>query len=167
MDTSHDLQAALTAFMQRRLADWHGLPPQARIDEARRILGLSAAAEGRGSVGSARHAAQWQSLDDRPLVLWARANELVLLEFEGPFDDLDALAALGAPAARLDVNWGVAPLPEGEWVYPERGLAVLVSPQGQALRLFGFAPMPLAAYQRDLRRNPKPRPMPAPRKAKP
>ncbi|WP_372529055.1 hypothetical protein [Piscinibacter sp.] len=169
MGTAHstDLQAALTAFMQRRLADFAGLPPNARIDEARRVLGLGADDEGRGSVGSARHEAQWQSLDEQPLVLWHRAKELVLLDFEGPFDDLDVLGPLGAPAARLDVNWGMASLPEGEWVYPERGVAVVVSPQGLALRLIGFAPVSLEAYQRDLRRNPKPRPMPAPKKVKP
>ncbi|HJW10891.1 MAG TPA: hypothetical protein VJ598_03835, partial [Albitalea sp.] len=90
-----------------------------------------------------------------------------LLDFDEPFDEPDVLTTLGAPAARLDVNWGVAPLPAGEWVYPARGLAVVVSPQGKALRLIGFVPTSLDAYERDLRRNPKPSPMPAPRKATP
>ncbi|HJV95241.1 MAG TPA: hypothetical protein VJ608_04355 [Albitalea sp.] len=167
MSASYDLHSALGAFMQRRLADWVGLPPRSRMDEARQVLALAAQDDGRGSVGSAHHEAQWQSLDDRPLVLWHRGDELVLLDFDEPFDEPDVLATLGAPAARLDVNWGVAPLPAGEWVYPERGLAVVVSPQGRALRLIGFAPTSLAAYERDLRRNPKPSPMPAPRKGTP
>lgn len=155
------LQDVLRAFVDRRLDDWAGLPAHASIHEARKALGLPVESEGRAHLGMPGASADRQSLDDRPLVVFFRGSELVLLDYEGPFTDVDLMQMWGEPPHKLNAAWGVATMPHGEWVYPDRGLAAIVSSSGQTLRLFGFAPTSLDHYERMVRRNLGTRPRPS------
>jgi hypothetical protein len=150
----------LRAFAGARIDAWAGVPPGTSIEAARACFGLTEGFEGWGWLGRAGHRASWESLDDRPLVLWHRKSELVLLDFEGPFDHVRNTGDLASPEARLDVHSGMATLRDAEWVYPVRGLAIVFTRDtGVALRLIGFASMTLDDYVAHVRHNPTPRPV--------
>jgi hypothetical protein len=92
---------------------------------------------------------------EEPVRGWFDAGQLVLLdvEYPAPPEGWQALVrALGEPAAKLDFAWHIHSLPGAEWVYAERGLAVVVKPDpGLILRVALFAPTTVEHYQRELR----------------
>ncbi len=90
------------------------------------------------------------------LTAWFLGPTLVLVEAALPslaHPVADLLADLGDPEARLDDRWGVMTVAGGTRVYPGRGIAVFVGPEGQALRVSLFAPVTLDAYIDRLRRH--------------
>lgn len=135
-----DCARALRAFAALDLAAWEGLPDACPVAVAHEIFALGDAIDGRGRLGSDRQPASYQSLTDRPLRLWEREGFVVLLDFEGPFDSIDVSRLPGAPAKKLSVEWGYGTLPDGEWLYPTRGLAAIVLPAGEVAHLLGFSP---------------------------
>ena len=82
-------------------------------------------------------------------------NELVLFdgmnpELPGGFQRL--FDELGAPAARSDWFHGTLEIPNGEWVYPERGITVFLnSSADKALHIAVYHPTHLENYFRTLR----------------
>lgn len=156
--SAHSLDQALTAFVGRRYAEWHGLPAGSTMAAARRLLGLAASFDGTGALGALSEPAQFQSLPGSSVVLWSRDDALVLVEDTGPFDP--PVMALDSPESRLPAHVGAARLATGEWLYSRRGLALVVSSEGHVLRAAGYAPMPDRNYSQALRRDAEPRPMP-------
>lgn len=159
--SAHALERALSAFVGRRYSEWHGLPAGSTMAAARRLLGLAPSFDGTGTLGALSAPAQFQSLSGSPVVLWGRDDALVLVEDAGPFDP--PVTALDSPESRLPVHVGTASLPTGEWIYAQRGLALVVSSEGHVLRAAGFAPMPDRGYATALRRDYETRPLPRPR----
>jgi hypothetical protein len=149
--TPNVFDTALRAFAALDLEAWHGLPERCPVHEARRVFGLDDAIEGRATLGAKGKPASFQSLDDRPLRIWQRGGAVVLLDYEGPFEALHLDRLLGPPARRNAAHWGYAVLPEGEWLYPQRGLAAIVLPTGVIARLFGFAPVADERFAETLR----------------
>lgn len=152
---------SLRTFAELNLADWHGLPGACPVAVAQRTFALGQAIDGRGSLGSERRSASYQSLNDRPLRLWQRDGDVVLLEFEGPFDDIDLTRLLGVPSRKQSIEWGYGSLPDGEWFFPTRGLAAIVLPSGKVAHLIGFAPTSSEQYAKMLRPDMANRPKPA------
>ncbi len=146
-----DPVAVLRAFADRNLAAWYGLPADCPASAARRAFALGEECDGRGPLGSQRLAAEYHALDDRPLRIWRRAASVVLLDFQGPFDDIDLVRLFGAPSHKTAIRWGYAALPDGEWLYPQRGLAAIVVAGGKVAHLLGFAPTTAERYAEVLR----------------
>jgi hypothetical protein len=151
--TCHD---ALRQIVTLDLAAWDGLPAcsLAEIEPLWRVGGdpreLSLGAEGA--------TAQAFDLGERWARVWSRDGDVVLVDLEGPLDA--DVAALGEPEARLTAHSGVAAYPEGELVFPQRGLAVGVSPSGTVLYVAFFAPVTLGEYSASLRVARAERPLP-------
>ncbi|MDH3600590.1 MAG: hypothetical protein OEU26_13220 [Candidatus Tectomicrobia bacterium] len=86
-----------------------------------------------------------------------RDNELVL--FDGMTPDLLGGFArlrddLGGPAARLDWFYGTLEIPNGEWVYPERGITIFLNTStDKALHIAVYQRTDLDNYVSTLRPN--------------
>jgi hypothetical protein len=83
--------------------------------------------------------------------VWLDGERVVMLDalLRGRPADLKALTVkLGAPAAKLDGVFSGVPMLQGEWIYPERGLALLVNPKtGIPLRVMAYPRATLAEYR--------------------
>jgi hypothetical protein len=109
------------------------------------------------TLGTAREEAELVNLVD-PLPgasarAWLRNGRVVLVEVSWRRrPPLDALADLGEPDERGDVDAGLDHLVGGEWLFPGRGLTAVVDPEGGHIRhLLGFAPTTAERYRRMLR----------------
>jgi hypothetical protein len=150
---------AFEAFARREFGAWEGLPAGCGL------AGLRAAAERvdeepvAGRLGSPTRQVQYHAvaLGDSagPARAWVSGGAVVLLDSELPSVPGGAAQLereLGPPAVRRAARWDVLELPEGEWVWPDRGVAALVGGEGmRVLRLLVFSPAPLAAYDERLR----------------
>lgn len=154
--TTNECQTALTSFARKELANARGLPPRCSPDEVAAVL-------------SPRGSPTEGTLGDRTLVLrhyhasaykepvrgWFDGDRLVLIdvEYPEPSEGWQAfVTALGEPTAKLDFAWHIHTLPGAEWVYAERGIAVVVKPDpGLILRLALFSPTSADRYERELR----------------
>lgn len=90
----------------------------------------------------------------RPMASF-RDNKLIL--FDGMNPELkDGFAPLyndfGEPAARLDWHYGTLAIPNGEWIYPERGITVFLNTTAdKVLHIALYQATNLREYQRALR----------------
>lgn len=130
--------------------EWHGLP------EELALRGADGDAAGVSMLGSAFEPADVVSLDTPPSATGARAwlrNGFVVLvdvaleseRLVSPVPDF-----LGEPVRRLDVTYGLLHLPSGEWVYPTRGLALVVA-YDHVRHAMGFGACSEDEYERRLR----------------
>jgi hypothetical protein len=149
-DDERMLSAAFADFVALDLGRWRGLP-EAPLERWVAALRLEDEDLGRGVLGSARHLARWRPAEGADLRVWHRDGSVVLLELEPADKKLDLERLLGAPEARLATHAGFARLPQGECVWPARGLAAVVPEPGVVLRVLGFAACGLDEYLRDLR----------------
>ncbi|MBE9183027.1 hypothetical protein IQ268_31320 [Oculatella sp. LEGE 06141] len=151
-------EAALHQLAEQDWSHWQGLPP-CTVSTVTQVFPLASDAIGLGRVGE--QTAHFQMLRvpgyAQPVRLWFTGNEQVLLlDVAYPFSSgLDALLAQwGEPDARLDARWNVVTLPQGEWVYAQRGLALWINPENQVLlHMAAFTPTSLRQYSRLLRLN--------------
>jgi hypothetical protein len=145
-------------------AAWHGLPRPAPYASLERRFPRLVEQEARVLLGSENVEARYrvhtgERYPQNLTVAYLPAGDVVLVEAELPRlaqPVPEVLAALGEPAARLDVTWGVLTVPDGLLVWPERGLALAVGPEGQALRLSLFETMEVDTYLRTRHRTPAP-----------
>jgi hypothetical protein len=149
--TCEDARRAIEA---RKFVGWRGLPAGCSPAD---LFGIAADDEwGTRRLGG--QSAQQRLLDvagyHRPL-LTVRDGVVVL--FDGAYPELDggweALHAdLGDPVSRLDYQDGTIVVAAGEWVYPDRGIAVyLSSDASKVYHVAVFAPTTLETYQDRLR----------------
>jgi hypothetical protein len=62
------------------------------------------------------------------------------------------LRALGEPTDRIDAFFRNQQLPQADWIYADRGLALCVNPDTRLIaRLQAYPPCPLAIYRQRLR----------------
>lgn len=148
---------ALTAFVERRLAEWTGLPPGCRLDDLTASAPLANEGIGSGVVGGRplQYRMVVASGYPRPVRAWLDGDALVILDAEYPDPTgrlVTEIERLGEPEARLDTTWEVLELRGAEWVYPSRGIAAFVNPDNRiVLRLVGFGPTTLPDYLGRLR----------------
>ncbi|MBN2535251.1 MAG: hypothetical protein JXB88_20395 [Spirochaetales bacterium] len=72
------------------------------------------------------------------LCAWFRENELILIEAKSPqFTDLktqkDLIAAFGNPVAKLSYSQEFLLQPEGEWIYPGKGISLFLDDTKQKI----------------------------------
>ena len=151
-------QAAFAAYARRDFAAWTGLAAGCDLDDLRAAGAHVDPEPVAGRLGSPVRSAPFYAVvlgeAAGPARAWVADETVELLDTELPAvpGGAAALAALGPPAVRRAARWDVIELDDGEWVWPERGLAALVGGDGtHVLRLLAFVPAPLPAYDERLR----------------
>jgi hypothetical protein len=155
---------AISQLLKKDLASWHGLPPHCALDalaalefgeeETSAVLGEARAPATYRRARAAGYAETW--------TIWLRGEMLVRISVRLPaLPDVPGLQrALGAPEAKLDA-WRATVAersPEAEWVWPARGLAlVMSSDRSNVMELVAFPPTTLDDYRAQLRFDDAPR----------
>jgi hypothetical protein len=147
--TGTDLAAVVDALASAGPVGWSGLPAGLRAapdDETFEVV-----------LGSEREEADLLQLPDAAdgcaARAWLRGGVVVLVEISRSTGAAARPPDGGErPEARDDVVDGLVLVRAGEWIYPQRGLAVVTNQDGSAARrLFGFVPTTLDVYRRLLR----------------
>jgi hypothetical protein len=160
-DACHD---AISQLLKKELASWHGLPPHCALDalaalelgedETSAVLGEARAPATFRRARAASYGETW--------TIWLRGGNLVRISVRLPaLSDVPGLTrALGAPEGRLDA-WRATVAersPEAEWVWPARGLALVMSTdRSNVMELVVFSPTTLEEYRARLRFDDAPR----------
>ncbi|HET9624567.1 MAG TPA: hypothetical protein VFP84_24530 [Kofleriaceae bacterium] len=157
---------AVTQLTAKQLATWHGLPARCTLDDLRHAgveLGddETAATLGEAAEPATYRKAKLTGYAEYPMI-WLRDAVIVQLSVDTPdLADLPRLlATLGPPTAKLDAWARTTPtkIPEAEWVWPARGLALrLSSDRKLPMQLIVFAPTTLEHYRAALRYAEPPR----------
>ena len=153
--------AAIRNLADGKIADAH-LPPNCTVaDASRAIDALEKAWDATGSLGADRTQVRWRAVDtgiagDR-LRLWHDGEHVLAVEIEGPrpVGGWNALRnALGTPDAKLAYWDDVVESRDGQWVYPERGMAVFTTlADTEIARVMAFPPTTIATYRARLARG--------------
>src|SRR5271166_1633336 len=121
-------QEALGRFAEQHFEHWAGLPTDCSSAEVLARFGQLNDGVGRGMLGS--EVAQFMMVlvpaYPEPVRVWYRAEHIVLLDTAYPDFLAGTVVALGEPAVRLDYYWKRLLIPNGQWVYPSRGLALYI-----------------------------------------
>jgi hypothetical protein len=151
---------AIRQISARDLATWTGLPA-CSVDELVKAFPPAAEGERRTILGSDLVAVATRMLRApgyaEPLEVSAAGTRVVRIdairpELVGTAESLTH--ALGEPAAKLPYYNDVIRLPDAEWVWPSRGLALYLNRDHRfVLRFALFAATDLATYQRTLEPN--------------
>lgn len=157
-------QRAIAALQQGRWQDWHGLPPDCTLAGLDALFGGSTVLDIETLLGQERIDCSRSSLNEAPIIVWHRGQDVLLIEC----DLLQAPAAAPSPSDatihRLDLWWGAAHLAGGEWLMPDRGLALTVTSDDKVVACLGFAPTSVDGYIAKLRpERTMPVPPPVPR----
>ena len=146
-------QEALTLLESGRFELWQGLPANCSIADMHRRWGPFDDSLVPGLLG--QEAAEFtvvpvSGYDSEPRV-WVRDEHIVLIDIEYPELTAVQLTQLGQPAARLDTYWHQLLLRQAHWVYPERGLSLLVNPgNNELLHLTLFTPTTVQTFEATL-----------------
>jgi hypothetical protein len=162
--------AVVRQLISKELGSWHGLPSGCTLADLR-TAGLEIGETepvrtlGEAQVQASYRNARTAAFSENPQV-WLRDGAVVRISVEHPgLPELPALlGALGAPEAKLDAWAATVPkrIPESEWVWPSRGIALVISGgEPPAEQLIVFAPTTLAQYRAQLRYDVAPREFPA------
>ncbi len=153
-----DSETAWRAVARADFTQWHGLAVPAPYAEFERQFPRLYEQESRVLLGRDHIEARYRIHDGQryPQHLWVAYVDADVVLIEAQLPDLaqpvpDLTGTLGEPQARLDTQWGVLRIPGGLRVYPERGLALAIGPEGQVLRIELFAAGDLDTYQNAVR----------------
>ncbi len=142
-------------LLERRLADWSGLGEGCREADLARSLPLREG-EGMAHLGSGAEEYRFRVMAPPGFVdavfLYFRGDVLALVRTD--YWSLDAaecaalLEALGEPEHRMELVWKNDAIPDGDRVWPGRGIALGVIPEtGIVVRVALFPPCTLADYE--------------------
>ena len=153
---------ALRVLAAHDFPNWRGLPKGCALADVAAVL--TPVSDGRAQVvlgGEIAFFGMYRSpAFVSPLRVWTRDDVVLLIdadarELSGSLPGW--LAALGEPAARLDHFTDGIRSKGGEWVYPERGLALFLDGARQALIRFAvFVPTTLDGYTAHVRLEMRP-----------
>lgn len=153
--------AAFAAIANGDYSDWQGLPADCPLGAFLERFPPVNDGVGKFHLGSSfRSMAFRVSLPprtgDEPLRAWFDERRVVLVDMEASAtlaSRREALvAALGEPEAKLESYFGVLELKDAEWVYPERGITLIIDPEDDRLmRVLLYPRTDLDTYQRELR----------------
>lgn len=149
---------AVSKFLSKNLITWTGLPATCTLAA---LSGLEVGDEethtvlGEGAVPAVYRRARAASYSEG-IAVWLRDGQIVRISVRLPElpDPPGLLRALGTPDAKLDTWSAVTPmlLHEAEWVYPQRGVAlVLSSDKCNVLELIVYVPTSIEGYRKRLR----------------
>jgi len=153
----------------KQLTTWQGFPAHCGLADLRSAgveLGEdeTAATLGEAAEHASYRKARFAGYAESP-VIWLRDGAIAQISVDDPElgDVPGLLVTLGAPAAKLDAWARTTPttIPEAEWVWPARGLALRLSSDRRiAIQLIVFAPTTLERYRAALRYAEAPRELP-------
>ena len=152
------MTGTLDSYLTRDPASWAGFgaPTEAELESSY----VMEAGEARAIRGEARCRYRVRALDrrgsDHPFSLFFDDDRLVLLETDyWSFEEEECagvLAALGKPQHRLDAAFRMEMMPQADWLYPSRGLALCVMPETSLIvRWTAFAATTLEEYRKRIR----------------
>ena len=149
---------AIRAIEARDFRAWHGLPATCTPDVLAQALHRQGTGAGARQIGSRGRAIRfWPAKVDGyswPWEVSVDGDVVARLDTKRtqPADGLAAhLAALGEPAAKRPYYNDTVEIPDGQWVWPDRGLALYLSSDHRFVLGVGlFAATDLATYQREL-----------------
>jgi hypothetical protein len=161
-------ETVLQAFVQGDFTGWYGLAHPTRLSDAEHLFEVEHGWRGRGRLGSDReeHDFVYSKVkrSERPLRLWLRRNDIILIDREYPpitRSLTTLLSDLGTPEAKEDSYLGMLLLAGSEWIYASRGLTLFLNPENASLlRIAAFEPSDLASYLSRLRLDLKVRRLP-------
>jgi hypothetical protein len=149
------MMALLQVLVTGQISQFRGLPSGVPIAALRGLWPVSACYQGAGFLGERSRSMDYLSVplpEGRGARLWFVDGIIVLVDVAHNEVSWDALRGLGEPAARIDPEWRGTPVPAGELVFPDRGLAVHTRPTAQrSFHIVAFSPTDLERYQADLR----------------
>jgi hypothetical protein len=149
---------AVSKFLSKDLTRWTGLPATCTLAG---LSGLEVGNEethavlGEDAVPAVYRRARAASYSET-ITIWLRDDKIVGMSVRLPElpDPPGLLRALGAPDAKLDAWSAITPtlVHEAEWVYPQRGLAlVLSSDKRNVMELVLYVPSSVEQYRKTLR----------------
>jgi hypothetical protein len=151
---SPELAQVLSAYTRRDLSLWvslGGLPEGTSLEQVAAALGADPEIYVRWFLGDPPREAFWCPATvhgyDR-VKIWFREGIVLKLEGEAPDLSPSAAEVLGPPEARLDYRLDTMVVPGGENVWPTRGVALKLDPEGsRTVGLTGFSPTTLTEYR--------------------
>ncbi len=158
-----DCDVAMRALAEGRWPEWRGLPGGCTLAALDAAFGGSTVLDAETTLGSERTVCTRSSMNDLPLTVWHQAQQALLVEYEIPESPVEAPTFGKATVFRFDVAWGLGILARGEWVVPDRGLALIVRPDGNVVGCLGFTATDIDHYAAALRPRRNARVMPQPR----
>jgi len=152
---------ALRMIRTRDFRAWQGLPADCTPERLAKDLPRATPNEGQRQLGTAPVDVTWwpAQLDGyrEPLEVQIAKGRVVRIDGERPelTGGLEAhLGALGEPAGKLSYYADTVKLPDGEWVWPARGIAIYLNADHRFVnRVALFHATDLPAYVRDLQPN--------------
>jgi hypothetical protein len=149
---------AIAPVLRWDLAAFHGLPSCSREALASALRTLPLSGEGRSRLGEPGKTRDFIVLPiagtPRGAKVWFDGNRVISMMIQlPPVPNVTVLfQALGAPAARLDGQWDVVRVPQGEWVWPDRGMTLGLDNSGsKVVRAYFYAPTSVADWKDRLR----------------
>lgn len=160
MKTTLTCQEALNLFANKEFEQWHGLPSECESSDIFSVFPPLVEDVAVGKLGSEYLPTFYKVCVvenyDEPVKVWFKDNAIVKIEAKYPqlsTDESQAIAkALGQPTAKLDYYFDIMMIPNGEWVYAERGISLFFNADGTSLvNLSVFYPTSLDNYPRNIR----------------
>ena len=144
-------ESAMRALLKGHFRDWNGLPGECSLSAIDRLLGGSTVLDAHVGLGDDRTSCTRSSMNEAPLLVWHRGERVLLVELDLLSAPMPAPELGNEAVGRLDVPWGPGTLDGGEWVLPDRGLALVVTPNRRVVACLGFAPTTVERYVAELR----------------
>ena len=151
-----ECRSRLEPFLRRELSNFEGLAENCPLQALAQWLPFLPG-EGLVHFGSEAVEFRFRMAEvagfGEPLQFCFREGLLALVRtglwFADEGESSHLLKELGEPSARLAFMFGTGKLPEGEWLYPARGLALGLIPEtGRICSLSAFRPCSLSEYKR-------------------
>ena len=122
-----------SAIAAREYRNWNGLPVTCTYSLFDTAFARLRDEYGQGGLGSAYRQTMYRMhvAEGYPhnLKVWFREDSIVLIEIGYPvlpYPSHELLRNLGEPEIKLNYYLDVMPIPNGAWVYPDRGLTLFL-----------------------------------------
>ena len=153
-DTNDLNKKVLKEIAKRDFCAWTGIPVQLLYSDFCNYFPAVSDNYGVGRLGRHNIEAYYRMHDIEGYRLasqvWFIENELQLIELNFPIlkhPTLDIDACIGSPAAKLDYHLDIALIKKGAWIYPKRGISLLMdSPGVELMKVYLFHPCNFEHY---------------------
>jgi hypothetical protein len=148
--------SALNDFAARDFTNWTGLP-ECLLAEVTQQFRLLDDGVGLARLGDIKREFRMLAVPDydHPIRVWTDDSRVLMLDVEYPSFPIETpalLRQLGEPERKLDYNWGTMRFEKSEWVYPDRGLALLLAPDSsRVFHLAVFRRTTMQGYEENFR----------------
>lgn len=128
---------AVLAITQADVSTWQGLPQPCQLSNLKQQF-KQRRGEGIGSIGQIQAPFLMFEVEgfNQPIRVWVEEDTVLIIDMKAielSSNLSSILATLGEPEVKLDSYIGTSLIEQGEWVYPNRGIALFMHPQSQRL----------------------------------